>query len=305
MPTNNFKPFGIGSGANVTDQVAYEALAALLMGFQSGKASSAQINKALRQGTVMASVLAQFISDSASVDVLDNGSTATILANLKLAMANLTPGRLLGVRIFTASGAYTPTAGTNSVIVELLGGGGAGGGIPTAAGAGTAGGGGGGGGYGRKRITSGFSGVAVTIGSGGTGVINATGGNGAASSFGSLMTALGGTGGGVGASSTATATPVSVQGAGGLTTLADVTRKGGSGGAGLISVAFAQGGVGGDTMLAPQTRSNTAISTSVSAGNPADANSGAGGSSAVGLNSGTAASGGNGGSGLCIVWEYA
>ena len=147
MPTNNFKPFGIGSGANVTDQAAYEALAALLTGFQSGKASSAQINKALRQGTVMASVLAQFISDSASVDVLDDGATATILSNMKSAMTALTPGRLLGVRVFTASGTYTPTAGTKSVIVEAQGGGGGGGGIGSAAGGATAGNGGGGGGY--------------------------------------------------------------------------------------------------------------------------------------------------------------
>lgn len=305
MATNNFKPFGVGNGANVTSQADYEALAALLTGFTAGKASSAQINKALRQGTVMASVLAQFISDSASVDVLDDGATATILANLKKGMTALTPGRLLGVKVFTSSGIYTPTPGTASVIVELLGGGGAGGGIPTAAGAGTAGGGGGGGGYGRKRIISGFNGVAVTVGIGGTGVINGSGNSGGVSSFGALMTALGGTGGGVGSTTTSTAIPVGAQGVGGLTTLADVSRKGGGGGTGLISSTFAQGGVGGDTMLAPQTQSSSTIITSVIAGNPAAANSGAGGASAVGLNSGTAASGGNGGSGLCIVWEYA
>lgn len=86
MPTNNFKPFGIGSGANVTDQTAYEALASLLTGFQSGKASSAQINKALRQGTVMANVLAQFIANKSGNDVLDNGDTATIITNLIAAL---------------------------------------------------------------------------------------------------------------------------------------------------------------------------------------------------------------------------
>lgn len=86
MATNNFKPFAVGSGANVTSQTDYEALAALLTGFQSGKASSAQINKAIRQSTVMASVLAQYISDVASVDVLDNGTTANVLSNLKSAV---------------------------------------------------------------------------------------------------------------------------------------------------------------------------------------------------------------------------
>lgn len=91
MPTNDFKAFATGNSANVISQADYLALAALVSGFSSGKASSAQINKALRQSTVMASVLAQFISDSAGVDVLDNGNTASILANLKSGMTALTP----------------------------------------------------------------------------------------------------------------------------------------------------------------------------------------------------------------------
>lgn len=86
MPTNNFKPFSIASNANVISQANYEALAALAGGFTAGKASSAQINKALRQGTVMASVLAQFIANSSGNDVLDDGDTATILTNLIAAL---------------------------------------------------------------------------------------------------------------------------------------------------------------------------------------------------------------------------
>lgn len=86
MATNNFKPFGIGADANVTAQADYEALAALLSGFQSGKASSAQVNKAIRQGTVMASVLAQFIANASGNDVLDNGDTATIITNFIAAL---------------------------------------------------------------------------------------------------------------------------------------------------------------------------------------------------------------------------
>lgn len=89
MATNNFKPFSIGAGANVISQADYEALSALLTGFQSGKASSSQINKALRQSSVMAYVLAQYISDIGAVDVLDNGTPATILANLKSAIQSV------------------------------------------------------------------------------------------------------------------------------------------------------------------------------------------------------------------------
>lgn len=70
---NDFKPFAIGAGANVTPQADWEALAALDAGFQSGKASSAQVNKALRQGTFVASALAQFISNKLAEDVIDDG----------------------------------------------------------------------------------------------------------------------------------------------------------------------------------------------------------------------------------------
>ncbi|WP_370525213.1 hypothetical protein [Pantoea sp. EKM101V] len=93
MATNNFKPLAIGSRANVTSQADYEALAALATNFQAGKASSAQINKALRQATVMAYVLAQYICDAAAVDVLDNGSPATLLANLKAELLSSNTGR--------------------------------------------------------------------------------------------------------------------------------------------------------------------------------------------------------------------
>ena len=86
MATNNFKPFAVGAGANVTAQADYEALAALVSGFTAGKASSAQVNKALRQSTVLASVLAQFIANTTGKDVLDNGDTTTLLNNLITAL---------------------------------------------------------------------------------------------------------------------------------------------------------------------------------------------------------------------------
>lgn len=86
MATNNFKPFATGAGANVMSQADWEALAALVTGFQSGKASSAQVNKALRQSSVIASVIAQFIANRTGNDVLDNGDTAAIMTNLLTAL---------------------------------------------------------------------------------------------------------------------------------------------------------------------------------------------------------------------------
>lgn len=82
MATNDFKPFATGAGANVMSQADYLALAALLTGFQSGKASSAQVNKALRQATFIASALAQFVSDKSGADVLDDGDLAGFVTKL-------------------------------------------------------------------------------------------------------------------------------------------------------------------------------------------------------------------------------
>lgn len=82
MATNDFKPFATSAGANVMSQADYLALAALLTGFQSGKASSAQVNKALRQATFIASALAQFVSDKSGLDVLDDGDLTGFVTKL-------------------------------------------------------------------------------------------------------------------------------------------------------------------------------------------------------------------------------
>ncbi|WP_311779030.1 hypothetical protein [Pantoea sp. YU22] len=196
MATNNFKAFAIGGSANVTSQSDYEALAALLSGFQSGKASSAQINKALRQSTVMASVLAQFISDSAGVDVLDNGNTATILANLKAGMTVLTPGRLLNVQAFTANGTITKTAGAKKWRIRVVGGGGGSSAAPaTSTGQVSVSNGGGAGSYAEGLYdVSGITSATITIGSGGAGGSSSSpyGADGSATSVGSFITAPGG-----------------------------------------------------------------------------------------------------------------
>lgn len=135
MAQNNFKPFAIGNNANVTAQADYEALAALATGFQSGKASSAQINKALRQSTTIASVIAQYIANTSGADVLDNGDTAGMLANLLLAIQQSTKNyapqvvtgvvgttRNLAMNVTAASATATITA--DEIIVETALGGG-------------------------------------------------------------------------------------------------------------------------------------------------------------------------------------
>lgn len=192
MPTNDFKAFATGNSANVISQADYLALAALVSGFSSGKASSAQVNKAIRQATVMANVLAQFIADSANVDVLDNGNTAAILSNLKNSM----PGRLLGVQVVTSSALITKSAGAKRWRIRALGAGAGSSAAPaTAAGQVSISNGGGAGAYAEGIYdVSALSSATVTIGSGGVGgtAISPNGGDGGTTSVGTLISAPGG-----------------------------------------------------------------------------------------------------------------
>lgn len=91
MATNNFKAFAIDPNANVMSQADWEALPALLSGFISGPARSAQMNKAIRQATTIAALVGQFIANS-GVDALDNADvnglvtkfTNALIKNLSL-----------------------------------------------------------------------------------------------------------------------------------------------------------------------------------------------------------------------------
>lgn len=84
MPTeNDFLPFAVGSGANVESQTDWVSDAVLSTGFQSGVANSAQVNKALRQASIISSMIAQFIVDNSGQPAIDNGTTATLEANLR------------------------------------------------------------------------------------------------------------------------------------------------------------------------------------------------------------------------------
>ncbi|MBV8875250.1 MAG: hypothetical protein JO014_21335 [Metakosakonia sp.] len=86
MAKNDFKPFATGASANVITQAEYEALTALLTGFQAGKASSAQINKAIRQATFVAAALAQYITNKTGQDVPDNGDVAAFITKMAAAL---------------------------------------------------------------------------------------------------------------------------------------------------------------------------------------------------------------------------
>ncbi|SQH95072.1 gp19 [Salmonella enterica subsp. salamae] len=85
MAKNDFKPFATGKGANVTSQPDWEALPALLSGFTAGKASSAQVNKALRQASFIAAALAQYTASKSGQDILDDGDLSGFIAKMSAA----------------------------------------------------------------------------------------------------------------------------------------------------------------------------------------------------------------------------
>lgn len=72
MAKNDFKPFATAANANVMPQADWEGLPALLSGFTSGKAASAEVNKAIRQASFIAAALAQYTAKKSGLDVLDD-----------------------------------------------------------------------------------------------------------------------------------------------------------------------------------------------------------------------------------------
>jgi len=232
---------------------------------------------------------------------LDPTNDAQLLAGLN---ALTGPGRLLNVQIFTSSGTYTPTAGTKSVIVEVQAGGGGGGGVggssSTTVSAGT---GGGGGGYGKSKLTvAAATGQVVTVGGGGAGGnLTPTGGApGGASSFGSLITCSGGSGGNGQNQATPPFTSTGVTG--GTSTGGNICNVRGEASAHgvCVSASSVTSGSAGGSVLGSGgfSPANNGITPQAGQGY-----GGGGGSSYTNNLSGF--SGAAGAPGIVIVWEYA
>lgn len=86
--SNDFIPFAVGTSANVITQSAYAALTTITQnGFSAGIAQSNELNKVWRQSSIMSAVLAQFIVDRSGQNAVDDGTTATLLDDLKASAA--------------------------------------------------------------------------------------------------------------------------------------------------------------------------------------------------------------------------
>jgi hypothetical protein len=214
-------------------------------------------------------------------------------------------GRLLNVQTFTASGSYTPTAGTTRVKVTVVGGGGGGGACATTgAGQTSVAASGGGGGYALSWIAAPVAGTAVTVGVGGARGEGATtagqpGGN---SSFAGVA-ASGGSGGSAGA---AVSAPSVTGGAdGGLGSGGNINNgRGTTAAPGLhMAVGAVAAGMSGSSLFGGAV-ANAAVG-GASAEGLAGGAPGAGGSGGVASQSQVGRRGGDGAPGIVIIEEYA
>ncbi|WP_249189102.1 phage tail protein [Burkholderia cenocepacia] len=291
--TNDFQPFATGGGANVLSQADYLALAALATGFQAGTAQSAALNKVWRQSSIMSSVLAQLIVDLTGQNATDDGTTATLLANLKQAL--IAGGG--GIARFTSSTSWTVPAGVTQVWATGVPAGGAGGsggaGSVSSTAAWSAGGGGGGAGQPIIRVpylVVPLSVVNITIPAAATGGAAPTSGNGNnGASGGSLVISGTGFNGG---------TPVTLPGGNGGSGGLAVTASNAAGGAG--GAGFPSGTYGSDT-----TANNASGTGGMGASSPFGGGGGAGRGAAGGGIAGASGygfgSGGGGGGGVYIA----
>lgn len=220
-----------------------------------------------------------------------SGSTFNVAATKGGSAINTTGA---GSGTHTMNSIYVKNSSAASIEVEAWGGGGGAAGTDSSPSVGS--GGGGAGGFSRRTILNGSvaSTETVTIGAGGAAGASTpgAGGNGSDTTFGSLLTAKGGTGSAIPSGA------VGPGGAGGVrATNGDFNLAGNGGGPGGGNVEI--GGNGGATSLGGVT---PATGGSTSAGADAVNNSGSGGSG--GYTNTTSVVGGAGGSGRVIVREY-
>lgn len=98
--TVDYLPIANGSSANVESQAQYVVDLApsgtLENGYEAGVAKSNQVNKTVRQSSMVAAAVANYISNELSIDVLDNGDLALLITNLTNAIQAQIDGSLTG-----------------------------------------------------------------------------------------------------------------------------------------------------------------------------------------------------------------
>lgn len=337
----NLTRLGVGTTADATTPLAMKLNAALFTAKGEGENGSGDLRFTLNKDSSAKTVSQLYQSnyggraetgltgdDNFHIKVSADGGTwrEALILDAASGAVSFPSGGPTKLRVFLASGPYTPTPGARLVDVVLFGGGGGGGAGSRSATATAASGGAGGGGGGRARglfsVAQLTAPVNVTIGAGGAGgagqttntAVGAAGLAGGNSRFGDLLAAFGGGGGaggqigaasgggaggaqyfagGNGSGATPGVTPLALNGggAGGAATAATTLRNGAGGGG-----APATGGAGGNGGAALDSASGGGAGGGLTTAN-AVANGGAGGALFLAAGANSAPGGSSGGSG--------
>jgi hypothetical protein len=126
MATVDFLPFANdATSANVVTQAVYVAAQGPGLwgdtGFTAGIALSEQLNKVWRQSSVMTAALAQAISQTLSVDVLDSGGAASVTALTNQIVATMAAASSYAAPPLTPQGRLTLATGTPVMSADVLG----------------------------------------------------------------------------------------------------------------------------------------------------------------------------------------
>jgi len=94
----DYVPWATGAGANVYAPSVYQALADLATGVEPGLADPQQANTTWRLSSMIAAAVANFISNTLGISVLDDGNLSNLVANLTSAVSAgsaVKPGRIV------------------------------------------------------------------------------------------------------------------------------------------------------------------------------------------------------------------
>ena len=234
-----------------------------------------------------------------AANMLTAGSIALLAQYNTPDFKNATSGRLINKQVFSTPGSFTynKTDGATWGIVQIKGAGGPGGNASGASASNVAvASGGGAGAYAESRFATLPDTASVVVGAGGT-----PGNHGGNSSFGSIVASGGAPGGDTLSSTWVSGVIYQRGGFGGTSSGGDINARGDNGGTAMYSVSGnCLSGEGGLSLYL-----GSAPPVGGGSGNGIDGDTGGGGSGANASLTTTVYTGGKGGNGIVIIWEYA
>ena len=101
----DYLPVATAAGNNADSQSNFQGSGYQTLGFQNGIAQPFQVNKIMRQSSMIAAAVANFISNQLNIEVVDDGNLAALITNLTNAIIAAARGVSTGV----VTVAFSPT----------------------------------------------------------------------------------------------------------------------------------------------------------------------------------------------------